>query len=502
MAGEAGVTRAKVWRALGVLAFFAILTTVHTWPLVSGVSTQISSSPDVPVSVWSLNDLAGQILHDPRHLFEGRIFYPFAHTLTFVDHQTTNALLAAPLVASGLDPIVIYNLVLLLTFCLSGAFCYMLVHGLTRSVAAGLVAGSLFAFSTYRFHHHEHLHLLGTQWLPMALWAMHRFLAHPSWPRALALGASACLVALASWQLAVIGAFGLGLAAIATIIADGRPPLRRVAVLLAIAALVGLTLMPAAIMYANTAATWGGPDGETTGTRVDMSVRPASFVTLPAGFRTPYASLFRGDDPPLPAFPGLLATALVLLAVWTLLRNARDPSRGWRPRVLFAVASVPVAAALVAAGQGPQGQWMVEALRPIGPVVIFSLALAVAGVRLARRLHDRDDTLRVTLTYTVVAVAGGLLALGPFVLVGDTILGRGVYWPDRLPPLSLLRAPERFTLLFTLGISVLAGVGISTLLRHRQAVTTIVVSTLAIVALNADIRQAPLAFGVAPTGGG
>ena len=504
MAGEAGVTRAKVWRALGVLAFFVILTAVHTWPLASGLSTQISSSPDVPVSVWSLNDLAGQILHDPRHLFEGRIFYPYAHTLTFVDHQITNALLATPLVASGLDPIVVYNLVLLLTFFLSGAFCYLLVHGLTRSVAAGLVAGSLFAFSTYRFHHHEHLHLLGTQWLPMALWAMHRFLARPSWPRALALGVSAWLVALASWQLAVIGAFGLGLAAIATILADGRPPLRRVAVLVAIAALVGLSLAPLGVMYANTAANWGGPDGETTGTRVDLSVRPVSFVTVPAGFRTPYASLFQGSEPPLPAFPGIVAVALALFAVWTLVGRMPATLRGWIPPALFAVGSVPVTIALIAAGQGQRGQWVVDALRPIGPVVILSVALAVAGVRLARRLRDGDDALKVTLTYTVVAVAGGLLALGPFVLVGDTHLGRGVYWPDRLPPLSLLRAPERFTMLFTLGISVLAGIGLNTLLRHRRGIATGVMSAVAVVAvvgLNADIRQAPLAFGVAPTGG-
>ena len=176
-------------------------------------------------------------------------------------------------------------------------------------------------------------------------------------------------------------------------------------------------------------------------------------------------------------------------------------SRGWIPPTLFAVACVPATIALIAAGQGRSGQWVVEALRPIGPVVILSVALAVAGVHLARRLRDGDDALRVTLTYTVVAVAGGLLALGPFVLVGDTNLGRGVYWPDRLPPLSLLRAPERFTLLFTLGISVLAGVGLSTLLRHRRGTAMGVMSAVAVVAVNADIRQAPLAFGVAPTGG-
>jgi hypothetical protein len=74
----------------------------------------------VPVNVWALNDLAGQILHDPKHLFDGRIHYPYPHTLAFVDQQIANALLALPLVASGRDPIVIYNIVFLATFWLSG----------------------------------------------------------------------------------------------------------------------------------------------------------------------------------------------------------------------------------------------------------------------------------------------------------------------------------------------------------------------------------------------
>ena len=151
MTGKEGATRTKVWRTVGVLVFFALLTTLHTWPLVPQVSSRISPNQDVPVNVWALNDLAGQIFGDPTHLLDGRIFYPYPHTLAFVDHQIANAVLAAPLVASGRDAITVYNVVLLTTFLLSGVFCYLLVRELTGSVGAGLVAGSVFAFSTYRF---------------------------------------------------------------------------------------------------------------------------------------------------------------------------------------------------------------------------------------------------------------------------------------------------------------------------------------------------------------
>jgi len=76
-----------VGRAVGVLAVFALLTTLHTWPLVPEFSTRINPNGDVPVNVWALNDLAGQILHDPKYLLDGRIHYPYPHTLAFVDHQ-------------------------------------------------------------------------------------------------------------------------------------------------------------------------------------------------------------------------------------------------------------------------------------------------------------------------------------------------------------------------------------------------------------------------------
>ncbi len=91
-------------------------------------------------------------------------------------------------------------------------------------------------------------------------------------------------------------------------------------------------------------------------------------------------------------------------------------------------------------------------LRRAGALVLGATVIVV-GIRFTRRVRGTDATVVVALTYTAVAVAGGLLALDPAVLVGDTNLGLGVFGPDSVPPLSLLRAPKRFTLLFTLGVS-------------------------------------------------
>ena len=497
MTGAVRSTRIKVWRTVGVLAFFALLTTLHTWPLVSHLSSRISPNGDVPVNLWTLNDQAGQILSDPRHLFDGRIFYPYSHTLAFADHQLANAVLALPLVASGQDPITVYNVVFIATFLLSGVFCYLLVRELTGSVGAGLVAGSLFAFSTFRFYHVVHLHLLGTQWLPLALLALHRFLARPSWWRLAGLVGAGLLVALSSWQLAVIGAVGLGVAALSTMLADGNPVPRRAGALVLVAAVVGLTLVPIATIYADASADWGRPGGETTGTRVGHSLTPTSFVALPDDSSTPYAALLRWPTRPAGAFPGVIAVLLAGSAVWTLVRFTPARTRALRGRVLFWLGCTPVMLALPAASVG--GEWLriVEVLRPIAPVVIFSATLAVVGVRFARRVRGTDAGVVVVLTYAAIAVVGALLAMGPYVLVGDINIGHGVYWPEHVPPLSLLRAPERFSLLFTLGVSVLAGVGVTHLLRQRG--TAVVVGSAAILmAVYVDTRHDPVPLVVAP----
>ena len=498
MTGDKSAFWTTMWRTVGVLAVFALLTTLHTWPLVPQVSARISPNGDVPVNVWGLNDLAGQILNDPKHLLDGRIHYPYPHTLAFVDHQIASALLAVPLVASGRDAITIYNVVFLASFWLSGVFCYLLVRDLTGSVGAGLVAGSLFAFSTYRFHHVVHLHLLGTQWLPLALLALHRFLARPSWVRLIGVVGSGLLVAVSSWQLGIIGAVGLGIAALTTMLADGRPLLRRAGALVLVATVIGLTLVPLATVYSAASADWGRPGGETTGSRVDNSVRPASFVTLERGSRTPYAPLLRRTPQLLGVFPGVIALLLAGLAVWTLIRFTPGRTRGRSARVLLWLGCTPVTLALVAASLGGQWLWVVDVLRPIAPVVIFSATLAVVGIRFARRVCGTDPTVVVVLTYTAIAVAGGLLALGPAVLVGDTYLGLGVFGPDSVPPLSLLRAPERFTLLFTLGVSVLAGVGVTSLLRRRKGIARWVVSATVLLVLYVDTRHAPFPLTAAP----
>ena len=124
-------------------------------------------------SIWRVGWVNHQILNDPRHLFDTNIFYPERLTLTFSDPIVLPALTAAPALALGVHPLIVYNLLLLSGFWFSGIAVYLLVVRLTGSTRAAFVAGLVYACALYRFDHYSHLELQMMQWMPLGLLALH-----------------------------------------------------------------------------------------------------------------------------------------------------------------------------------------------------------------------------------------------------------------------------------------------------------------------------------------
>ena len=126
-------------------------------------------------SIWRVGWVNHQLVNDPRHLFDANIFYPERLTLTFSDPIVLPALTAAPALALGVHPLVVYNLLLLSGFWFSGIAVYLLVARLTGSPRAAFVAGLVYACALYRFDHYSHLELQMMQWMPLGLLALHLF---------------------------------------------------------------------------------------------------------------------------------------------------------------------------------------------------------------------------------------------------------------------------------------------------------------------------------------
>jgi hypothetical protein len=156
------------------LVTLALLTCVMTYPQVLHLSSAVHDDGDPLLNTWALAWVAHQLPRAPAHLFDANIFYPERRTLAYSETLLLPAVLVAPLHWLGLGQILIYNLVLLSGFVISGVGVALLVRLLTGHAAAAILAGIVFAFLPFRIDHYAHLQLQQTQCLPFAMWAFHR----------------------------------------------------------------------------------------------------------------------------------------------------------------------------------------------------------------------------------------------------------------------------------------------------------------------------------------
>jgi hypothetical protein len=95
-----------------------------------------------------------------RHALQGRldflhttsIFWPEGYTLLFHPFSIYNLLVALTL-GWPFSPVVVYNLLILCTFVLSGVGAFLLIRHLTDNKAAALLGGFIFAFNPSHFAH-------------------------------------------------------------------------------------------------------------------------------------------------------------------------------------------------------------------------------------------------------------------------------------------------------------------------------------------------------------
>lgn len=255
---QPGSSRARRSRAFtytastaAVVIFYAVLTAWMTYPQVARLGTAVSLDHGDPLfSTWRLAWVAHQLVRDPLHLFNANIFHPELRTLAFSDAMLVPGLMAAPLLWAGLPQLVVYNVMFLSAFALSGAAMFLLVQSLTRHVGAALLAGFVFAFLPYRFMHYSHLELQVAQWMPLCLWSFHRTIRSGRLRDGLLTGLFFALQTLSSWYYGIFLFTFMVPVAVAMLVADGARRLtQNVRVFAAGGLLAAVLIVPMAIPY-------------------------------------------------------------------------------------------------------------------------------------------------------------------------------------------------------------------------------------------------------------
>ncbi|HEX9019217.1 MAG TPA: hypothetical protein VF806_08515 [Anaerolineaceae bacterium] len=191
---------------LGALLFFAVLTIAMTWPLVlrmgNAVAGEIGDNIYFIFLIRWYQKAWFELGISP--FFHPWLNYPQGWNLASTDTSLATTLFGLP-VSLLWGPTFGYNFAMLVTFVFSGWTMYYWVRRLTDNPAAGLVAGTIYAFLPYRMAHFliGHMNLSGTEWFPlyfMGLYDLLRSLREDARPRDL-------------WKPVVLTAVSLGLIA-------------------------------------------------------------------------------------------------------------------------------------------------------------------------------------------------------------------------------------------------------------------------------------------------
>ena len=155
---------------LGVIAWYVVLTGACLWPVIRALDAVVPHMiRDTGFQATVIHDATERLLHlDFAHLFDASFFYPAHLTLAMADAQLGLQAVALPLHLAGGDALMVLNILTILSFPVTALAGDALGRYVTGARLGGLVVGTAFAFSAFRFEHVIHLQLLQSWTIPLA----------------------------------------------------------------------------------------------------------------------------------------------------------------------------------------------------------------------------------------------------------------------------------------------------------------------------------------------
>ena len=263
-------------------------------------SARALSTSDQQMVLSTISDTARRIVDGSRDLYDSGACHPFPRSFTLGEHMWGNGLLAAlPLALTG-EPLVAYNVVLLLLVWLSGFAMFVASYEWTRSFPAALVAGIAFELFRSRLSDPVHPYINADFWTVAALFFLYRLFRGGDWWSAVGLAVVGTMQLGESLYPVVVAAVLLGASAVALIVRRRDVVVDRLPKLLFCGLAAALAAWFVYGPYLDAAETWGILEG-----RVSLGVPPDLFA--------------RGGR----LFPGAVLLGLALVGLLDRVRGPR-----------------------------------------------------------------------------------------------------------------------------------------------------------------------------------
>ena len=461
-------------RLLAIALVFFVLTSVFALPLsLHPASEALDLGPDTRLFLWTLAWDVHALARQPLALFDANIFYPESRTLAYSEHQIGSALLAAPVIAAGGNPLLAMNLVVLLSCALSGIGAFVLGRELGLGWFGALVCGIVFAFTPPRFFRLGQLHLATVQWIPFCLALLHRYARGGTTRHLVGAGLLFTLQAWSGGQNALFLALSTLALGLYLLVLGEVQPKSRLPVDFAGTALVVLALnIPFVLPYLTVQRELGLE--RSLQEAIVWSPNAESFIASPTHVDRWALRLLGWEDhvhheAKAYLFPGLLPLVLAIFAFVPIRNGTRAPPTGpLLDPVIFTL--VVIAIGIELAGGIRIGGFSASGG---GRTLVLVIVLVAARFTIYRRAPFAQGYRAWWKIWTerhIGVAAGFYLWLGAFSLWASLGPPASLYTAlyRVVPGFDFIRVPSRLTLLTVLALAVLAGFGAEFVASKRK----------------------------------
>ncbi len=354
---------------LPAFAFFVVVALAATYPLILAPAQKMAGGLGDPLlNAWVLAWDADRARHAFHGFWDAPFQYPHRHVLAYAEPLISVAIFTAPIEWISGNPILAYNAAYIGSYVLAGFGMFLLVRDLWGRTDAALLAGLAFALTPYRIAQSTHLQVLLNGWMPIGLWALHRYFAtgFRRWMAAFAV--VFVLQGLANGYYFYFFLIAVAVVAIVELVVP-RLPRARVGGDFALAGLgIAVAILPVVLVYYGLQRDNGfsrSPD-ELHG----LSARLVDYFTIAPGAWT-WGGLLPLGAGERQLFHGFVAIAFAIVGVTTI--RAMTPA--WRRSVVTYLA-MAIAAIWLSMGPGTG--------RPYG--LLFRFLPGFNGLRVPARL--------------------------------------------------------------------------------------------------------------------
>lgn len=389
------------------LIIFLGITFIINPTIFTGFSTLIEKN-DGRLLAWTVSWDIHKLLTDPLGIYDANIYYPNQNTLTYSEHFIAGSILAIPvwLLTDG-NPAASFNFLMILGYTLN-AFCtYILVKYLTKRRLAGLIAGIIFGYCSYRIANFGHLQNMLVFYIPLLTYFLFRYFENKRYRFLIGAGLSLLMMSLTSWyhMIFIWGMFVLFLAYFVFKKQFVKSDLIKFGVLIAINLAI---ILPFALPYFAF-----NKDNQSAYTMNELKTYSADI----GGYLMPPPNTFIGG----------------VVLPWLRVTKER-----WQENINF--------------------------------IGYIALTLSLVAVFTIRRTKDGFKVIidKTKLIFAGIGLFFVLLSFGPFLHLSDKVTRIPlVYWFifNFLPPIRFIRVTGRFATIVFLFVGILSGFGFARILN-------------------------------------